>query len=117
MCFLFIGCGKKRFDLYVANISQSGTENPTVDVLKDKTSGIKWIRSDKGIYIGKFKERHSGQIVKFIDPTSDVHASIRIYSNESEIQIYSQIYNYEFQSWEFSDDVLKNTSIEVRIYK
>lgn len=101
---------------YIALISQESTNNPTVYVLENTlSSGITWTRTSAGEYegelTGEFIENKTYINYKaYVSSTSDYIASV-FRHNDNIIKIQTRN-----NAGTGADDVLRNTSIEIRVY-
>jgi hypothetical protein len=99
---------------YVAILSQSGTDDPTVNVLvNDFDSNITWTRDTIGVYNGALNGGFTlNKTVCHISTGTGNDSSINAVVSESYIEINTQGYD-EVDS---GDSILNNTSILIRVY-
>lgn len=112
-------CSKFKPEVYTAKISQSGSNSPVVELIgkQSKKINIEWERRGVGVYQGTITGMDYKNTIQFIDPSSNVDHSIRIHVNNEHVQIFTEEWNHDLGYYEFSDDVLNNTSLEIRFYK
>ena len=114
---LLVSCGKQKPKEYIANLTQSGVNAPDVSELRNKFGKINWKRNEAGIYQGDYEHTFVGKINVVIDETANVNQMVRVHVNDKYIQVYSCSWNDELKEWEFSDDVLLNTSLRIMFFK
>jgi hypothetical protein len=106
------GCKK----LYVANLSQTGTANPGVNVYENTIGPIVWSRISTGLYRGTLTDAFPiGRTWVMVDTNylkgmDDKQVKFNVTVNDDYVEIQSEDGNA------LSDDVLNNTSIEIRTY-
>lgn len=102
---------------YVALLSQTGTSAPTATVLENTIGNIVWTRSFLGYYEGTLTGAFITNKTFIVCGSADVSAgggdialleAIRLNSNTVRIRT--------FDNFSVSDDMLVNTSIEIRVY-
>jgi hypothetical protein len=112
-------CGNERaYKVYTALLSQSGTNDPSVEVLENNIGNIDWIRTASGVYEGTLTGAFvSGKTALFIQKNVSL-CKILIapkdlwieYTSADTISIYTSDENF------LIDNVLNNTTIEIRVY-
>ena len=122
LSFLLVACKEKDtitsvqpdYKEYVATISQSGTNAPTVNVIKNTfSSAIIWTRANDGYYLGgslnTFTENKTiVTISSLAEPTQFITGG---WSNINNVMIYTKN-----SSGQLEDGILNNTPIEIRVY-
>lgn len=105
--------------MYRAILSQTYENAPTVEVVgkQSKNTSVSWKRNAPGIYQGDLSGFPKGDVIKSIDPSSNVDHEIRIYVDDDVVQIYTREWSNDLQEWVFSDNVLVNTSLELKFFK
>lgn len=103
----------KPYKVYTALLTQSGTSAPTATVLENTIGSIVWSRTSTGYYkatlTGAFTVNKTAVIVGSEDP-SYTYGSRRITADE----VLLRTYNISTAS--FADDILYETTFEIRVY-
>jgi len=103
-----------KYKIYSAIISQTGITDPTVIVLENTIGNIVWTRTSTGVYIGTLLGQFPATktmafIARSADGPFDRFANISRNSNDT-IMIGTNSTGTTF------DNVLVNTSLEIRVY-
>jgi hypothetical protein len=108
--------GGSVYNRYVALISQSGTNAPTVSILENTLGGsITWARTATGTYTGILSGAFAANLTWFSTTNSANSGSVaridfrRINNNTVQLQTFNSSNRLE--------DVFTNISIEVRVYR
>ncbi len=110
--------GGVPYKSYVANISQSGTNNPSVTVLENTfTSPISVTRNSVGSYTISCSEFNFFLGNKTTIEAIATNQSMRAYTIRPVNPTNVQLLTYSgFGPGDFADDLLNNTKIEFRLY-
>lgn len=104
-----------NYKIYVALISQSGQVDPTIDAILENTIGnIVWTRNSKGEYVGTLNGAFTtNKVICFAGVNNGVLSSVQLIpSSVNEINLKTiNLYS------NFEDNLLSNTSIEIRVYE
>ena len=116
---LTFSCAKNKTENYTAILNQTSTNSPVANVLtkERKNQTVVWSRIDTGIYKCDFAGFKSSKPIVFVSETSNPNTQIRYSVNDNELKLFTYNWNSEFGFWESSDDILINTTIELRFYK
>jgi hypothetical protein len=102
-----------NYKSYVALISQSGTAAPTAIVLENTIGNIVWARQGFGDYFGTLTGAFpSGKVVCFSNQIDMPTMTTILRENENVISINTGTPGTNV----ISDNILNNTSIEIRVY-
>lgn len=103
----------RKYKVYTALLSQTGTSNPTVVVLENELGDLVWTRNNVGVYYGTLANAFIGnQTVIFINNTSVGGRSVIGYrTSANQINIEQLLVDGSTPA-----DSLSNTSIEIRVY-
>jgi len=110
---------------YVANLTQSGTDNPIVRVFEDTIGGITWMRDSQGSYIGAanitgiFTSHNTWwQLNNTMVEDEGISTSLAIVralvADESTIVVVTK--RNTLSGDDFADGLLNNASLEIRVY-
>lgn len=104
----------KPYKVYVALLSQSGTDDPTAIVLENTIGEIAWTRDSVGTYFGTLNDAFV-ENKTWLSITNAQIGEQYYYEIErgSENFVYIQTRN---STYTLSDYLLGNTSIEIRVY-
>lgn len=117
--------GEGSYKVYIALLTQTGTNAPVATVLKNTLGNIVWSRFDQGSYIGTlnsaFTEDKTLVIIpnQFIEIASDSFNSMEAgVNNTNSVFVKTKVVNYGIGTYDNSDELLVNyaTSIEIRVY-
>jgi hypothetical protein len=99
------------YKVYVALLSQMGTDAPTVAVLENTIGDIVWTRFDVGIYQGTLTGAYTlNKTVAFIGNTAAGSQSLVTW-NTNEVNVYTKSNGNMPQ-----DEWLYDTPVEIRVY-
>ena len=104
-----------NYKIYVALISQSGKTDPTIDAILENTIGnIVWTRNAVGEYVGTLNGAFiTNKVICFAGVNNGTLSSIQLSAqNVNEVHLFT--YNSADQ---LDDQLISNTSIEIRIYE
>lgn len=115
---------ESSYKVYTALLSQTGGDAPSETVIEN-TIGIEpnsWIRDNSGVYrlspstSGLFTSNKTVVFINNCDATGSPQAELST-NITSKLSMPDQIYVYTYDSSNsFSDDILKQCSIEIRVY-
>jgi hypothetical protein len=113
--------GGLPYKSYTARISQSGTNNPTVDILFYNNTGLtfSWVRLTNGIYYAQPVGIDYSKVAIFITNGTDgtaPYATVLANSGGGPTGFAIWLYTYNSTDSSATDGELKNTSIEIRVY-
>lgn len=103
----------RKYRVYTAILSQTGTSNPTVVVLENELGDIVWTRNNTGVYYGTLANAFiSNQTVLFINNTSAAGRSLIAYrASANQVNVEQLLVDGSTPA-----DTLSNVSIEIRVY-
>jgi hypothetical protein len=106
----------RPYKVYVALLTQSGTDAPTVIVLENTIGNIVWAIDTNGIYTGTLTGQFTSNKTFLNIANSSAVSDGILYSIDylDSDRIYVSTYN--IISTEYQNDLLTNTSIEIRVY-
>lgn len=112
-------CKKNDVQIYSVNLTQSGLNAPNAELLQKtkKSFSIQWKRNSTGIYEAYIQGIEYSNTSQIIDQGTDVNEKVNVYVKNGLVQVYTREWNESFKEWEFSDDVLLNTYLEIKFYK
>ena len=102
-----------NYKKYVALITQTGTNNPTVTVLENTIGDIVWTRDNVGQYLGTLTGVFTLDKVVCFNNDTGTDSKIETFRKNSNIV---SIYTFLADGTTFTDGLLTKTSIEIRIY-
>lgn len=106
-----------NYKSYVALITQSGTAAPTITILENTLGDIVWTRFTAGGYYGTLTGAFLASKTFVIGGSADItggggdFATLDIKRLDDD-----KIYLYTYDNFTVSDNLLNNTSIEIRVY-
>lgn len=102
--------------VYTALITQTSTNPPTVEILKNTLGNIIWTRTGTGAYVGTltgaFPETKTWVMINQEDWMSDT-GKFAMHRNNNDDSVYIDTFN---AAGVLTDEKLSNTSIEIRTY-
>ena len=106
---------------YTVKLSQSGTDNPTVNTLFYNNTGLtfNWVRFITGIYYAQPVGIDYSKVAIFATNGTDgnsPYATLMANSGGGPTGNAIWIYTYKSTDSQPSDDELKNASLEIRVY-
>jgi hypothetical protein len=119
MLISIASCKKNDVQIYSVNLTQSGLNAPNAELLQEtkKTFSIQWKRNSTGVYEANIQGIEFSKNSILIDQGNDLNEQIRVYMNNGLVQVYTREWNESFKEWEFSDNVLMKTYLEIKFYK
>ena len=101
------------YQKYIANISQSGTSDPTITILENTIGDIVWTRLSTGNYEGYLNNGFPNIDRTYLMINQINTQGICYFTWGSASQLFIQWYDFTYTQL---DSVLINTTIEIRIY-
>jgi hypothetical protein len=110
------------YKVYTALLTQTGTDAPVATVLENSLGGtLVWTRNSDGEYtatlIGAFPDENQFFTLNAISAVYSTNTSVSVYWNDSDsFQLTTATGNGVTIPYAFTDDIIYNYPIEIRVY-
>jgi hypothetical protein len=117
-----LGGEGSSYKVYTALLTQTGTDAPVATVLENTLGGtLVWTRNSDGDYtatlIGAFPDENQFFTLNAISAVYSANTSVSVYWNDSDsFQLTTATGNGVTIPYTFTDDIIYNYPIEIRVY-